>query len=109
MLLLLLYHGCAYRQRQWNGPTGMSNWGGPGVNGQPGPECRSCFKDGISFAPGEAPQGFQMQEFSATSARESFFDATIAFTDDVIASTTDANRRAVVVLFRCALGIRSCD
>jgi hypothetical protein len=74
----------------------MSNWGGPGVNGQPGPECRSCFKDGISFT--DPPRGFQTREFSAISDRESFFDAAITFTDSAISGV--AGRSAVVVLFR---------
>ncbi|WIA14116.1 hypothetical protein OEZ85_002660 [Tetradesmus obliquus] len=87
--------------RQWDGPTGMSSWGGPGigVNRQPGPECRSCFKDGISFST-DPPRGFQTPEFSLADT-ESFFDAAIVFTDRVISGV--AGRNAVVVLFRATV------
>jgi hypothetical protein len=82
----------------------MAFWGGPGILGAnglplPGPECRSCFKDGISFAPGEAPQGFQTQEFSFLEATDSFFDAAITFEDNEVSGD---GRTAVVVVFRCA-------
>ncbi|KAF6265670.1 hypothetical protein COO60DRAFT_1683903 [Scenedesmus sp. NREL 46B-D3] len=85
-------------RRQWGGPTGVSSWGGPGVNGQPGPECRSCFKDGVSFS--DPPAGFQTPEFSVSNTN-SFFDAVIVFTDSVISGV--AGRNAVVVLFRATV------
>jgi hypothetical protein len=82
----------------------MAFWGGPGTITAggllPGPECRSCFKDGISFAPDEAPRGFQTPGFSLTSARESFLDAAITFEDFEISGV--AGQTAVVVVFRCA-------
>uniref|UniRef100_A0A383VHB2 Fungal lipase-type domain-containing protein n=1 Tax=Tetradesmus obliquus TaxID=3088 RepID=A0A383VHB2_TETOB len=84
------------QKRQWDGPTGMSHWGGPGINGQPGPECRSCFKDGIDFV-NNPPQGFQTPEFSY-STPTSFLDAAIVFTDTAVSGV--AGQKAVVVLFR---------
>jgi hypothetical protein len=102
-MLLLHWKPVKRRRRQWDGPTGMSSWGGP----QPGPECRSCFKDGISFAPNEAPRGFQTPEFNSridgsvfNRNWNSFFDAAIVFTDTDIRGL--AGRPAVVVLFRWA-------
>jgi hypothetical protein len=81
----------------------MSSWGGPGItdaqgNRQPGPECRSCFKDGISFTE-DPPQGFQTPEFNIDNSRDTFFDAAITFLDRSI--TGVQGRNAVVVLFRC--------
>ncbi|WIA34284.1 hypothetical protein OEZ86_012624 [Tetradesmus obliquus] len=84
------------QKRQWDGPTGMSHWGGPGINGQPGPECRSCFKDGIDFV-NSPPQGFQTPEYSF-STPTSFLDAAIVFTDTAVSGV--AGQKAVVVLFR---------
>jgi hypothetical protein len=75
----------------------MSSWGGPGNNRQPGPECRSCFKDGISFS-SDPPKGFQTPEFSLLDNRQSFMDAAIVFLDRNISGV--AGRNAVVVLFR---------
>ncbi|WIA34286.1 hypothetical protein OEZ86_012626 [Tetradesmus obliquus] len=81
--------------RQWTGTNGMSSWGGPGTNGQPGPECLSCFKDGIDFT--DPPKGFQTPEHSLTNPT-SFLDAAIVFTDTVISGV--AGQKAVVVLVR---------
>jgi MYXO-CTERM domain-containing protein len=98
LLLLLLLYPVLRRRRQWDGTNGMRNWGGPGVNGRPGPECRSCFKDGISFAPNEAPQGFQTDELGPLDPT-SFLDAAMVFTDRTIRGN---GQPAVVVLFRWA-------
>jgi hypothetical protein len=73
----------------------MSNWGGPGSNGKPGPACQSCFKDGIDWT--DPPKGFQTPEHSDDNPT-SFLDAVIVFTDTVISGVT--GRKAVVVLFR---------
>ncbi|WIA34287.1 hypothetical protein OEZ86_012627 [Tetradesmus obliquus] len=81
--------------RQWNGTAGMSSWGGPGTNGQPGPECVSCFKEGIDFS--DTPKGYQTPENSLSNPT-SFLDAAIVFTDTAISGV--AGQSAVVVLFR---------
>ncbi|WIA34285.1 hypothetical protein OEZ86_012625 [Tetradesmus obliquus] len=87
----------SYPERQWDGPNGMSSWGGPGNNfGQPGPECLSCFKGGISFD--DTPKGFQTPEHDDVTHPDSFLDAAIVFTDTVISGVD--GQAAVVVLFR---------
>jgi len=73
----------------------MSNWGGPTSDNQPGPECRSCFKDGIDWT--DPPKGFQTPENSFSNPT-SFLDAATVFTDTEISGTS--GQKAVVVLFR---------
>lgn len=73
----------------------MASWGGPTPDNQPGPECRSCFKDGIDWS--DPPQGFQTPEHS-TDNPTSFLDAATVFTDTEISGV--AGQKAVVVLFR---------
>jgi hypothetical protein len=99
-LLRLLLCCMACRLRQWDGQSGMSSWGGPGINGQPGPECVSCFKDGINF--NDLPRGFQTPEFSPDNPT-SFLDAAIVFTDSAISGVP--GQQAVVVLFRCGVAL----
>jgi hypothetical protein len=76
----------------------MRNWGGPGINRQPGPECRSCFKDGISFSE-DPPRGFQTPVFNLDNSRTTFNDAALTFLDRTITGVD--GRNAIVVLFRC--------